>query len=203
MDDAQWALEEAFRTLETYPTERVRHGTMSMLARQMIETEEWGPFDHNRLTDADSKHTALQLAAGFMGAQNDAMFIADAALGNIKDARERLAKTPSTAYMARIASVEEKELEAAMALARGHKDAAEQFLIEATAIEAELNAPSGPPLPMKPSFEMYGEFLIGEGRLEEAAVQFKKALERTPNRTKSVRGLEKATTKSSDTALLQ
>ena len=35
---------------------------------------------------------------------------------------------------------------------------------------------------MKPACEMYGEFLLAQGRMEEAAVQFNKALERTPNR---------------------
>ena len=78
-----------------------------------------------------------------------------------------------------------------MALAQGDEDTAERFLIEATTLEADLNAPSGPPLPVKPASEMYGEFLLAQGRLEEAAAQFKKALERTPNRTKSVQGLER------------
>ena len=76
-----------------------------------------------------------------------------------------------------------------MALAQGDDDAAEDFLVEATALEAELNTPSGPPLPMKPAHEMYGEFLLARGRMEEAAVQFNKALERTPNRIRSVPGL--------------
>ena len=31
--------------------------------------------------------------------------------------------------------------------------------------------------------------VLAQGRLEEAAVQFRKALARTPNRTKSVEGL--------------
>ena len=90
-----------------------------------------------------------------------------------------------------------------MALAEGDDDTAEQFFIEATALEAALNAPSGPPLPIKPSFEMYGEFLLEQGRLEEAEVQFKKALARTPNRTKSVQGLERARSKPADTASLR
>ena len=89
-------------------------------------------------------------------------------------------------------AVEERELEAALALARGDADAAEEFLLEATTLEAELNAPSGPPSPMKPTHEMYGEFLLARGRMEEAAAQFDKALQRTPNRLKPVRGLERA-----------
>ena len=43
---------------------------------------------------------------------------------------------------------------------------AEQLLKEAIAIELTLDAPSGPPEPIKPSFELYGELLLAQGRLE-------------------------------------
>ena len=125
------------------------------------------------------------------------------ALANIRNSRKRFGGNASTAYRARIIAVEQKELESALALAQGDDDAAEDFLVEATALEAELNTPSGPPLPMKPAHEMYGEFLLARGRMEEAAVQFNKALERTPNRIRSVPGLERAREHSSDINLLQ
>ncbi len=189
---AQWALDEVFRTLETFPGKRVRTGTMRMLARHTLETERWSEFDHGILTDADRNHSALQLAAGLSAAYTGKLDAAEIALANIRNSRKRFGGNASTAYRARIIAVEEKELEAALALAQGDDDAAEDFLVEATALEAELNTPSGPPLPMKPAHEMYGEYLLARGRLEEAAEQFNKALERTPNRTKSVRGLERA-----------
>ena len=200
---AQWAVDEAFRTLEMFPTARVRGGTMRMLARHTLETERWSEFDHGILTDADRNHSALQLAAGLSGAHTGKLDAAEIALANIKDARQRFLGKASTAYRAQIIAVEEKELEAALAVARDDDDAAEQFLVEATGLEAELNASSGPPLPMKPACEMYGEFLLAQGRMEEAAVQFNKALERTPNRIKSLRGLERTRQDSSNTGLLQ
>ena len=49
----------------------------------------------------------------------------------------------------------------------------------------------GPPFPMKSAYEMYGEFLLARGRTDEAATQFARALERMPNRTRSVQGLER------------
>ena len=200
---ARWALDEAFRTLERFPSKRVRRGTMRMLARHTLETQRWSEFDHGILTDADRRHAALQLAAGLSAAYTGKPAAAESALSNILDARKRLEGTASRAWRARIVAVELKELEAALASARGDDDAAEAFLVEATALEAELNAPSGPPSPMKPAHEMYGEFLLARGRTEEAAVQFKRALERTPNRTRSVRGLERARQHSSDVSLLQ
>ena len=200
---ARWALGEAFRTLETFPTTRVRRGTMRMLARHTVETERWSEFDHGILTDADRNHSALQLAAGLSGVHTGNMDAAEIALANIKDARQRFLGNASTAYRAKIVAVEEKELEAALAVARDDDVTAEKILVEATDLEAELNAPSGPPLPMKPACEMYGEFLLAQGRMEEAAVQFDKALERTPNRIKSVRGLERTRQDSSNPGLLQ
>ena len=200
---AQWALDEAFRTLEAFPGKRVRRGTMKMLARHTLETERWSGFDHGILVDADRNHSALQLAAGSSAAYTGKLDVAEVALANIRNSRKRFEANASTAYRARIIAVEEKELEAALALAKGDDDAAEDFLVEAAALEAELNAPSGPPSPMKPAHEMYGEFLLARGRTDEAAVQFTRALERTPNRTRSVRGLERARQHSSDISLLQ
>ena len=110
--------------------------------------------------------------------------------------RRRWLGDESTAYRAAwrasIAAVNEKELEAAMAMARGDDAAAETLLVEATVLEGKLNAPQGPPFPMKSAYEMYGEFLLARGRTDEAAAQFATALERMPNRTRSVRGLERA-----------
>lgn len=200
---ARWALDEALRTLETFPGRRVRVGTMRILARHTLETERWSEFDHDILTDADRGHAALQLAAGLSAVHTGDVDAAEAALANIRAARQRFEGKASTAYRARIAAVEEKELEAALAWARGDDDHAEELLVEATALESELNTPSGPPRPMKPAHEMYGEFLLSQGRLEEAAAQFGKALERTPNRTRSVRGLERVARSASDVSLRQ
>ncbi len=196
-EQAQWALDEAMRTLEKFPTAWVlRYGMMAILARHTLETERWSAFDHGALTDADRDNSALQLAAGLSGAYTGNMDAAEAALANIRDARRRWRGDESTAYRAAwrasIAAVNEKELEAAMTLARGDDAGAETLLVEATVLEGKLNAPQGPPFPMKSAYEMYGEFLLARGRMDEAAAQFARALERMPNRTRSVRGLERA-----------
>lgn len=194
---AQWALDEAMRTLETFPTAWVlRYGMMAILARHTLETERWSAFDHGALADADRDNSALQLAAGLSGAHTGNMDVAEAALASIRDARRRWLGDESTAYRAAwrasIAAVDEKELEAAIALARGEDAAAEALLVEATVLEGKLNTPFGAPFPMKSAYEMYGEFLLARGRTDEAAAQFARALERMPNRTRSVRGLERA-----------
>ena len=45
---------------------------------------------------------------------------------------------------------------------------------------------------MKPSYEMYGEWLLENGRPKEALVQFEKSLELAPNKRLSVMGKEAA-----------
>ena len=52
--------------------------------------------------------------------------------------------------------------------------------------------PSGPPEPVKPSHELYGEVLLEVGQAEEAKRQFEKALLRMPNRTASLLGAARA-----------
>ena len=186
-----------------HPTGPVHNGTMSMLARYILETERWADMPLDQIADRDDGHAGLQFVAGLSAVHTGNIAAAKTALTNLTDVRHRYEAKPATAYRGKIIAVGEKELEAALASASGDAENAERFLVEATAIEAILNAPSGPPQPMKPSFEMYGEFLLEAGRLEEAAAQFKQALERTPNRTKSVRGLELSQPKSADTASLQ
>src|SRR5204862_6272083 len=80
---------------------------------------------------------------------------------------------------------------AAWAVAKKEAAGAEHLLKEATTIELSLDAPSGPPEPIKPSFELYGELLLDQGRLKDAAAQFDVALMRMPNRRALMQGIEK------------
>jgi len=86
----------------------------------------------------------------------------------------------------------EKEVAAALAVAQKDAATAEKLLKEATAIEMTLDAPSGPAEPIKPSFELYGELLVEQGRMADAKAQFDRALERMPNRRAALQGLERA-----------
>ena len=82
------------------------------------------------------------------------------------------------------------ELQAYLALLQGQEEKVEEHLKKAVALEATIKYSFGPPNIVKPSFEMYGEWLLEKGRLEEAKVQFEKSLERMPKRRLSEKGLE-------------
>ena len=89
-------------------------------------------------------------------------------------------------------SVLEYELRASLALLNNDEKAAEKWMRNATAMEEKTKYTYGPPNIVKPSFEMYGEWLLSQGRKEEAQVQFEKVLERAPKRRLVMMGLEQA-----------
>lgn len=123
---------------------------------------------------------------------------ANAALARLTAIRERAA-AGANAYAARPHAIREKELAAIIHAAAGRREQAVALAKEAADIEQTMAAPSGPPEPIKPAFELYGELLAEAGRHAEAAAAFEQALLRTPNRTPSVRGLAAARSKARPT----
>ncbi|HEX9944524.1 MAG TPA: tetratricopeptide repeat protein [Thermoanaerobaculia bacterium] len=94
--------------------------------------------------------------------------------------------------------VAEKEVSALVLLGKGSTEEALKLLAEAVEMEARMAPPSGPPEPVKPSHELYGEVLLAQGRAEQAARQFEAALLRMPNRTASLLGAARAAVKLGD-----
>ena len=86
----------------------------------------------------------------------------------------------------------EKELGAEIQLARGQNDEAVKLAKEAADIDATLAPPSGPPDPIKPGTELYGDILLTTGHAKEAMAAYEAQLLRTPNRTPTLRSLANA-----------
>jgi tetratricopeptide (TPR) repeat protein len=84
------------------------------------------------------------------------------------------------------------ELEALLLRADGKKEAALKMLAEAAAAEDAMTFEYGPPVPVKPVHELYGEVLLADGNFKEAQKQFQKALERCPKRRLALQGLARA-----------
>jgi tetratricopeptide (TPR) repeat protein len=74
------------------------------------------------------------------------------------------------------------------------KDAAttEKYLQKATALQTSAGYSYGPPAIAKPTFEMYGEWLLETGRAKEALSQFETSLKYAPNKLLSLKGKEAA-----------
>jgi len=70
--------------------------------------------------------------------------------------------------------------------------ATEKYLQKATQLQSESGYSYGPPAIVKPSYEMYGEWLLETGRPKEALAQFDLSLKFAPNKRLSVQGKEAA-----------
>ena len=194
---------EAEKTLATFKAiadkdaaPNVRDVYASMKARQVVESEKWEklPLPTGAVRDGGAPgydgSAAYVFAAGFSAAHLNDLDSADRAL-EILTAMQKQAESGSNAYRAKPIAVMAKEVASGIAHMRQNTAEAERLLKEAVAIEATLDAPSGPPEPIKPSFELYGQFLSAQGRAKEAAAQFQQALLRMPNRRLSVQGLQR------------
>ena len=133
---------------------------------------------------------AIVLAAGLSAAHLGDLQTANLALDKLKAMRVQ-AEGGSNAYRAKPFAIMEKEVGALIASAQKNNADAERLLKEAVALEQTLDAPSGPPEPIKPSFELYGDLLSDLGRGPEAAAQYQQSLLRMPNRRAAVQGLAK------------
>jgi hypothetical protein len=80
--------------------------------------------------------------------------------------------------------------------------AAENFLKQATKLQTVIGHSYGPPAIVKPSFEMYGEWLLENNRPNEALEQFNLSLQMMPNKNLSLKGKAMAEEKSKATASL-
>jgi hypothetical protein len=171
-----------------------------MKARQVIETAQWEPLPLSSAPVRDGGAPAYDgsaayvLAAGLSAAKLGDMTAASRAV-DILNAMRKQAEAGSNAYRSKPFGIMALEVAAVIHASpdgRNDREGAERFLKEATALELALDAPSGPPEPLKPAFELYGELLLDQGRQKEAAAQFEQSLIRMPNRRASVRGLERA-----------
>lgn len=86
------------------------------------------------------------------------------------------------------AQVMEMELRGLAADLKGNKDEANDWLSKAAQLEQSISYSYGPPTVVKPSFELYGDWLVENERFEDALAQFDYSLKRAPKRILSLRG---------------
>lgn len=115
----------------------------------------------------------------------DSLNVQDSGLAMCAAGNSRYAPTDNAI---KIAQVVMSQMEGFEALLDNKSDLFEAKMQKAVELEDNTDFPTGPPSITKPSFEQYGEWLLGEERYEEALVQFEKALARMPRRAKSLEG---------------
>jgi tetratricopeptide (TPR) repeat protein len=205
---AEETLEVARQAAKESDSPRIGYSLKEMEARLAVETRTWrkdlmpaakaegdgGHQHHGGGMRPGRGDGTLLLAAGIGAARNGDLATAEKAASRLRE----LAQDGEDRN--RVAEVMEKEVSALVLLKQGKTDEALKLLAEASEIEAQMPPPMGPPDPVKPSNELYGEVLLELGRAEEATRQFELALLRMPNRTASLLGAARAAVKSGDGA---
>jgi tetratricopeptide (TPR) repeat protein len=97
------------------------------------------------------------------------------------------------------AEVMMQQLQAKLWLAEGKQEQGLQLLARTASQEDALVFEFGPPVPVKPAHELYGEELLAAHRPKEAREEFQRALAHAPKRAQSLRGLAKAEAAAGDT----
>jgi tetratricopeptide (TPR) repeat protein len=159
-----------------------------MRARYVVETRRFAELAGARDFATSTELFAIGLSAARTGNRPSADLAA-------RELARRSGAGPPAAAAAQApldVAVMEKELAAVIALTAGRGNEAVERMTEALALERRLPPPLGPPRPIKPASELFGEILLELGRPQEAAAQFERALHLWPNRSLSVLGAARA-----------
>jgi tetratricopeptide (TPR) repeat protein len=162
-------------TKESGGQNRASNSLPLLRARYIVETEKWKTAE---ITE-DSPSTEL-LATGLSAVKTGDLETAEKAAAALKEAGSGNNQ------------VMHKEVTASILAARGETDAAITLMDEAVEITLGMRPPNGAANPVKPTFELYGEILLGFGHYEDAIEKFETSLLRMPNRARSILGLARA-----------
>ena len=181
----------AVEAVERNPgSKNVSDGYLGMRGRHMIETGQWEDVDLDAADSPAGANANWVSVVGMSAAHRGDMNTANAAVERLQ-VLGALADAAGKSYDARQIAILEKEVIAVTKLAAGDNDGAVIAAREAAEMELrDMQAPSGPPVPMKPAVELYADVLLAANRPAEAQVAYQRSLQRIPLRTPSVRGLE-------------
>lgn len=100
----------------------------------------------------------------------------------------------------RVGQVMAQQLEAALLFIEGRRGEALVLARQAAVVEDSLSFEFGPPVPVKPAYELVGEMLMDLRQPREAMQAFEQSLKKNPRRALSLLGLGRAATLVKDTA---
>ena len=193
VDDARRALKEMQAAAAKDGSPRAREHLVAMRAAQMVETR--GSDSDANLITIDIK----DLPPAFQATDVFASGYAHVCRGEIRAAVRfsrlllTLAADASKGPIPRILS---DELNASMLAGQGARESiALKDAADAAALADKLPYGFGPPDPVKPAHELWGDVLLEFGHLEEARAQFQMSLEQNPGRKQSRAGLDRVAEK--------
>jgi tetratricopeptide (TPR) repeat protein len=163
----------------------LRNDKGSMRARYIVESERWREMRGQTTFDNVDELFALGLAS----VRLKDLPRAEAALNELRKASGP-AQHPELREQAAVMT---REMDALLLIATGQQDLGFQAMMQAVELQKRMPRPIGRPYPVKGADELFGEVMLEAGRAVEAKAWFEAALRRTPNRSRAVLGLARAT----------
>ncbi len=173
-------------------------GYLLMRGRHMIETGQWEEVTLDTPESVEGSNAHWVSVVGMSAAHRGDMETATAAVDRLEELQKQAAAGGKD-YDAKQIAILGKEVMAVTSLLSGDTQRAIEIAREAAEMEMrEMNAPSGPPLPMKPAVELYGDILLAADRPVEALVAYERSMQWIPQRTPSILGLANAANAAGD-----
>lgn len=183
IDKAAQVLDTCSRRIKGEPTSGEKWHFSIMRGHQIVDTENWEDA-RKWQTDYDPSNRAA-VNYYFTSA------LSNIKTGNIDEARnslDQLMDTPESPER----DIQIDQILSLLLLEEGNTKEALDLLQETVEAEAELPIDFGPPVIVKPSYELFGDVLMQLGNHEKALWAYEKQLERTPERRRSLEGHKKA-----------
>ena len=178
-----------------------RYHFVRMRAAHLVDTQRWDDpvtevgVDLSRLGVQDAAIDQFVMGWHALHQQDVA-----AAQQTLKSLRARMTELDQSPTEAEIMAL---ELEALIRQAQNRPEDAVSLMERATALADEMPLSYGPPIPVKPAHELYGDLLLELDRPAAAQTQYERALERAPKRARSLLGLTRAASQAGHTEAAQ
>ena len=191
--------EEAGRTLQQVsdlaaddPSPSGRRTNAYLRASQIIETRDW---DSDLLEDFDVSDLRVKAQATVLFARGMQLVLQgfpDQALRLVRKIKRLPKPEERPASDEQAVQIMARELQAFLLLRLDQKTQALHQVNQAIRLQAERSAEFGPPIPIKPAFEMLGDILFAVGQPAEAQQAYAESLRRNPGRSLSLMGMASA-----------
>lgn len=165
---------------------------LEMRAGQVVNGRQWRDPDLAAplavLRPSVGAEAADAFAQGYAALQRGEPALAAVQRVRLQDVQARAASQPGYTQPGTVGALA-KALDAAIAFQAGRSDDALALVTEANRIEDALPVEFGPPIIVKPTWELRGEMLLAMNRPREAQAAFARSLAMQPGRLLSLEGL--------------